>query len=524
MSETITTDYLIIGSGVAGLRAAIELSKSGSVLVVTKDLPTESSTEYAQGGIAVALSDEDEIGIHYEDTIKAGDGLCNEEAVRVLVTEGPERIIELINWGVEFDREGSKLAFTLEAAHSRRRVLHAHGDSTGREIERVLINKVSTLSNVRKASFTMAVDLMVEDNRCFGATLLRDKEIIKCFSKATILATGGAGQVYSRTTNPRVITGDGMAMAFRAGAILKDMEFVQFHPTALYKREAPNFLLSEAMRGEGAILRNINGEAFMSKYHSLRELAPRDIVSRAIVSEMVSTNSSHVYLDLTHLDGTFIRKRFPNIFATCMKFGIDISREMIPVSPAAHYIMGGVETDLYGATTVEGLFAAGEVACTGVHGANRLASNSLLEGLVFGYRAAVGAIQYVEGFEKFRFTDKFSSKRKFTSIEKSEIGQTLIKLKETMWEKVGVIRCGKSINEAKEILYPMYEKFGFADFLNPHLIELKNMVTVGLLITESASSRKNSVGAHYRTDFKEKSEGWQKNTRIRGKNHSIEIL
>lgn len=524
MSETINTDYLIIGSGVAGLRAAIELSRRGNVLVITKDLPTESSTEYAQGGIAVALSDEDEIGIHYEDTIKAGDGLCDEEAVRVLVTEGPDRIIELINWGVEFDREGSKLAFTLEAAHSRRRILHAHGDSTGKEIERVLINKVSTLDNVKKASFTMAIDLLVEDNRCFGATLLRDKDIIKCFSKATILATGGAGQVYSRTTNPRVITGDGMAMAFRAGAFLKDMEFVQFHPTALYKMEAPNFLLSEAMRGEGAILRNVRGEAFMYKYHPLKELAPRDVVSRAIISEMVSTNSSHVYLDLTHLDGDFLRKRFPNIFATCMKFGIDISREMIPVSPAAHYIMGGVETDLYGATSVEGLFAAGEVACTGVHGANRLASNSLLEGLVFGYRAAVGATRYVESFEKFKTVKIYPIDRKFSQIDFSEIKQNLMKLKETMWEKVGVIRCGKSLNEAKESLYPIYEKFVDANFLSPHGIELKNMVTVGLLITESAISRKNSVGAHYRTDFKEKSEGWRTHIRIKRKNNSFETF
>lgn len=273
MSEDIYTDYLIIGSGVAGLRAAIELSKRGNVLVVTKDLPTESSTEYAQGGIAVALSDEDEISIHYEDTIKAGDGLCNEEAVKILVTEGPERIIELINWGAEFDKEGSRLAFTLEGAHSRKRILHAHGDSTGREIERVLINKVSTLENVKKASFTMALNLIIEDDQCLGAYLLKDFKIIRCFAKATLLATGGAGQVYSRTTNPRVITGDGMAMAFRAGSYLKDMEFVQFHPTALYKKGAPNFLLSETMRGEGAILRNIHGEAFMENYHPLKELA-----------------------------------------------------------------------------------------------------------------------------------------------------------------------------------------------------------------------------------------------------------
>lgn len=258
--------------------------------------------------MAVALSDEDEIGIHFEDTIKAGDGLCNEEAVRVLVSEGPERIIELINWGAEFDKEGSRLAFTLEAAHSRKRILHAHGDSTGREIERVLINKVSTLDRVIKASFTMAVDLIIEEGKCIGALLLKGDKIIKCFSKATVLATGGAGQVYSRTTNPKVCTGDGMAMAFRAGAYLKDMEFVQFHPTALYAQEVPAFLLSEAMRGEGARLRNIHGEEFMKNYHPLGELAPRDVVSRSIISEMVRTKATHVYLDMTHLDAEFIKK------------------------------------------------------------------------------------------------------------------------------------------------------------------------------------------------------------------------
>lgn len=524
MSEIIQTDFLVIGSGVAGLRAAIELAKSGTVLVVTKDLPTESSTEYAQGGVAVALSDEDEIGIHYEDTIRAGDGLCSEEAVRVLVSEGPERIIELINWGVEFDREGSKLAFTLEAAHSRKRVLHAHGDSTGREIERVLINKVSTLENVKKASFTMAVDLIVDENRCLGAALLRDKEMITCLAKATLLATGGAGQVYSRTTNPRVITGDGMAMAFRAGAVLRDMEFVQFHPTVLYKRGAPNFLLSEAMRGEGAVLRNTKGEAFMEKYHPKRELAPRDVVSRAIISEMISTNSSYVYLDLTHLDSDFIKRRFPTIYSTCMSFGIDISKEPIPVSPAAHYIMGGVETDLYGATNIEGLFAAGEVACTGVHGANRLASNSLLEGLVFGYRAALGAINYVQSLYKSKKLSNNQVKINPPEIDRAEIDRSLTTLRETMWEKVGVIRCGASLNQAKETLYPIFERFGFSDFLCAQAIELKNMVTVALMIIESALSRRNSVGAHFRTDFREKSQGWQRHTRVVRKNYTIELI
>lgn len=524
-SETIYTDYLIIGSGVAGLRAAIELGQKGDVIVATKDLPTESSTEYAQGGVAVALSDEDEIGIHFEDTIKAGDGLCNEEAVRILVSEGPERIIELINWGAEFDKEGSKLDFTLEGAHSRKRILHAHGDSTGREIERVLINKVSTIQKVKKASFTMAVDLIVEEGKCYGAILLKGKELIKCFSKATILATGGAGQVYSRTTNPRVITGDGMAMAFRAGAYLKDMEFVQFHPTALYSPQAPHFLLSEAMRGEGAILRNLHGEAFMKSYHPLGELAPRDIVSRAIVSEMVKTNSSYVYLDLTHLNAEFLKRRFPRIYETCLRFNIDITSQWIPVSPAAHYIMGGVETDVYGRTTIEGLFAAGEVACTGVHGANRLASNSLLEGLVYGYRAALGANQYVEGTEKFKFPRDTEINQTSIGHSKSKTGQFYLEseqlktmkliLRETMWQKVGVIRCGESLSIAKTKIEPIYEIVSEQFFTDALAIELKNMVTVGMLITESALARKNSVGAHYRTDYKEKLPSWQKHIRVK---------
>jgi len=525
MSEQIYTDYLIIGSGVAGLRAAIELGKSGNVMVATKDLPTESSTEYAQGGVAVALSDEDEIGIHFEDTIKAGDGLCDEEAVRVLVSEGPERIIELIQWGAEFDREGSKLAFTLEAAHSRKRILHAHGDSTGREIERVLINKVSTIEKVIKASFTMAVDLLVEEGRCIGALLLKGDRIIECFSKVTVLATGGAGQIYSRTTNPKVCTGDGMAMALRAGAYLKDMEFVQFHPTALYASGVPAFLLSEAMRGEGARLRNIHGEEFMKNYHPLGELAPRDIVSRSIISEMVRTKSTHVYLDMTHLDAEFIKKRFPTIYSTCLRFNFDITKQWIPVSPAAHFIMGGVETDTFGRTNLEGLFAAGEVACTGVHGANRLASNSLLEGLVYGYRAAQGAIKYVE--EKQIKKPSASAARyeiDKQGINTAEISKIREELRQTMWEKVGVIRCGESLSIAKAKIIPFYEKLAEKIFIDPYAIELKNMVTVGLMITEAALARKNSVGAHYRTDYKEKLPGWEKHLKIRKKDTTIEIF
>ncbi|MEW6163002.1 MAG: L-aspartate oxidase [Nitrospirota bacterium] len=510
--EKEVVDFLIIGSGVAGLRAAIELAPYGSVLVVTKDRPTESTTEYAQGGIAVALSDEDEIGIHYDDTLRAGDGLCREEAVRILVEEGPERIIELISWGAEFDREGTKLDFTLEAAHSRRRILHAHGDATGREIVRVLLGKVGSFPSVKTYPFTFTIDLIVKDGECHGAYILRDKEVISLFTKATILATGGAGQVFSRTTNPPVCTGDGMAVAFRAGAIIEDMEFVQFHPTSLYCPLAPQFLISEAMRGEGAILRNMNKERFMENYHPMAELAPRDVVSRAIISEMVKTRSDYVYLDLTHLGKEFLKSRFPRIYSTCLQYNIDITKELIPVSPAAHYIMGGVRTDIEGATSIKGLYAAGEVACTGVHGANRLASNSLLEGLVFGARAGRAALRSPISNEQLTASSKeithhASRITSYGSIpDREEIRHELRKV---MWERVGIIRCGESLRHAKERL----SGWSFIQKETPFTrreLELKNMLTVAGLITEASLLRKGSVGSHYRTDYPERGEGWER--------------
>ncbi|MCX7794038.1 MAG: L-aspartate oxidase [Thermodesulfovibrionales bacterium] len=509
--EIEVTDFLVIGSGVAGLRAAIELAKAGEVTVVTKDIPTETSTEYAQGGIAVALSDEDEVGIHYEDTLRAGDGLCNEEAVRILVEEGPLRIMELIEWGAQFDREGSKLAFTQEAAHSKRRVLHARGDSTGKELERVLLNKVKTFGNVRQYSHTFTVDLIVEDGECRGAFILKmkEKKITAILAKAVVLATGGAGQVYERTTNPLVATGDGMAMALRAGVTLRDMEFVQFHPTALYLKGAPNFLLTEAMRGEGAVLRNTDGEQFMKRYTPMAELAPRDIVSRAIISEMVRTGSSHVYLDLRHMSPDFVRKRFPTIYNTCLGFGIDITKDLIPVSPAAHYIMGGVKTDLDGRTDIKGLYAAGEVACTGVHGANRLASNSLLEGLVYGARTGIAAKEREKTVVKTEVKKNF----RFNKIEHERLKNIRSELKRLMWEKVGVIRCGKSLDEAINKLKE-WNYITQWDYLTREEGELKNMLSVAELITLSALERKGSVGAHYRTDFKDRGINWQMHVEI----------
>lgn len=512
-----TVDFLVIGGGVAGLRAAIELASKGSVLVLTKDKQTESSTEYAQGGVAVALSDEDEVGIHYEDTIKAGDGLCREHAVKILVEEGPALILELISWGAEFDKEGSKLSFTREAAHSRKRILHSRGDATGKEIERVLIQKARTFPSISRYDFAFTLDLIMDDNKCTGATVLRGGSIINIFAKAVIMATGGAGQVYSRTTNPMIATGDGIAIAYRAGALIIDMELVQFHPTTLYSPTAPPFLLSEAMRGEGALLKNVSGERFMPQYHEMSELAPRDAVTRAILSEMVKTNSKYVYLDLTHLDKDFIRRRFPLIYATCLQYDIDITEEPVPVSPAAHYIMGGVYTNIDGETSIKGLFAAGEVACTGVHGANRLASNSLLEGLVFGARTGRKAALYIDK-EK---VDTVAENRwgKNTAVPSHrpsvfDIEKTRSTMRQLMWNKAGIIRCEESLSIAKKWLDKKKFIMGIS-CQTRRLCELKNLLTVSQLITEAGLFRKGSVGAHFRSDYKMKGEQWRRHTSIR---------
>src|SRR3974377_506278 len=384
------TDFIVVGAGIAGLRASVELAPAGRVLCLAKREVTESNTQYAQGGIAAALSDDDEVSLHLDDTLKAGDGLCNEAAARVLVEEGPVRIEELIEWGTQFDRAGSKIAFTREGAHSRNRVLQPHGDSTGREIARALYLKAQAMKAIEFREFEFSTELLLCEGRVGGVKVLDNRgHLHSVHASAVLLATGGLGQVYSDTTNPAVATGDGVAMAFRAGAEISDMEFVQFHPTALYLKGAPRFLLSEALRGEGAYLRNLELQRFMHKYHEMAELAPRDVVARAIAHELEITKrpDAAVYLDLTHLNSDKVRRRFPTIYATCMQYNIDIAEELVPIRPAAPCAMGGVRTDLDGRTSMPGLYAAGEVACTGVHGANRLASNSLLEGLVYGARA-----------------------------------------------------------------------------------------------------------------------------------------
>lgn len=516
--EHIKTDFLIIGGGVAGLRAAIELARNGEVLVVTKDAPTESSSEYAQGGVAVALSDEDEISIHSEDTVRAGDGLCLRKAVGTLVEEGPTRIRELILWGAEFDKEGTKLAFTQEAAHTKRRILHARGDSTGKEIMRVLVDKVRATGTVSKIDFAFTRDLIIENNRCVGAVVCRQalRKVLVISARAVLLATGGAGQLYERTTNPAVSTGDGMAMAFRAGASLVDMEFVQFHPTALFRQGAPQFLLSEAMRGEGGMLKNSRGLRFMDQYDPARELAPRDVVTRAIHSEMAATDSDHVFLDMTHLNADYVMRRFPRIYRTCKDLGIDITKEQIPVSPAAHYIMGGVKTDLWGATNIAGLFAAGEAACTGVHGANRLASNSLLEGLVYGERAGLGAARYARKHFN-RHTGELqdvvqkSHKARLSSSAMPDITRMRTSLRKLMWEQVGIVREKKGLAAALKQLTE-WDRMMIGRAPDRNVFEIRNMITTALLITRSALQREGSVGAHYRSDFPAKGKNWRRRT------------
>ena len=497
----LETDFIVIGSGIAGLRAAIELAQHGAhVTVLTKDRTDESNTEYAQGGIAVALSEDDRVALHEEDTLNAGAGLCDERAVRVMVEDGPRLIQELIAWGTEFDREGGRLAFTQEAAHSRRRILHAHGDSTGREIVRALIARARAERGLSFMAHAATESLLVEGGRVCGVRyldpLVRAPRSLR--ARAVILASGGAGQVFLHTTNPNVATGDGMAMAYAAGAELADMEFVQFHPTALNLPDAPRFLLSEAMRGEGGVLRNADGKRFMTRYHERAELAPRDVVSRSIVTEMQRTGTKTVYLDMTALDARYLRERFPKIYETCLRYRLDITKDLLPVSPASHYCMGGVRTDLDGRATLPGLYAAGEVSCTGVHGANRLASNSLLEGLVFGARAGRAAAQdSMHESAKAYNAAAPDVENTATLNDLSIAGEIALavrkRVRRLMWERVGILRSRESVSRAL---------FEFEQIARAPLSRAsRNFLTVATLIARAALWREESRGAHHRTDY-----------------------
>ena len=506
----IETDFLVIGAGVAGLRAAIEVSPAGRVLILTKDRITESASEYAQGGIAVALSDDDEVSLHEQDTLQAGAGLCNIDAVRALVEEGSDQIQRLIEWGVEFDRSGGKLEFTREGAHSRNRVLHAHGDSTGREIARTLFQKAATIDNITFQSFAAAIDLIVDQGQVCGVLAWdqQKREIVPIYSKCVLLATGGLGCAYWETTNPDVATGDGAAMSYRAGADIADIEMVQFHPTALFLEGAPRFLLSEALRGEGAYLRNADGERFMTRYDERGELAPRDVVSRAIVAELHRLESGPVYLDARHWEKGFAAKRFPRIYETCLRYGLDMNDQQVPVHPAAHYAMGGVWTDLIGKTTVPRLLAAGEAACTGVHGANRLASNSLLEGLVFGARSG-------------RAMREFASREllKPSIPDRGPVvplpGNVVFDLRRLAWRHAGIERHGEGLVKGVGELERFSPIFGEGVSRNSRQgFEADNLFTVISLILKCALAREESRGAHYRSDFPEPQEAFARHSRI----------
>ncbi len=512
-------DFLIIGSGIAGLSYALRVASKGSVCIVTKSQAKESSTNYAQGGIAAVMYDPDSYEKHIKDTLIAGAGLCNEKIVRITITESTERIKELISWGTEFDKTASgKFDLAKEGGHSEHRVLH-NKDHTGASIEKALLEEIKRHKNIEILENHYAIDLItehhmgIETNRnsdeikCFGAYVLNPGEnnIITILSKITLIATGGAGNVYSNTTNPKVATGDGVAMVFRAKGEIKDMEFFQFHPTSLYNpKQRPSFLISEAVRGFGGILKTIKGNEFMQKYDSRLSLAPRDIVARAIDTEMKISGDEHVCLDCRHLDNNKLIEHFPTIYAKCLSIGIDITKEMIPVVPAAHFLCGGIQTDEFGRTSIKNLYATGECACTGLHGANRLASNSLLESVVFSHRAAMDSLEKINTIEFNTGIPDWNAEGTVLNEEMILITQTTKELREIMSNYVGIVRSNLRLKRAMDrldILYQETEKLYDQSVLTSEICELRNMINVAFLIISMAQQRKESRGLHYSLDY-----------------------
>jgi L-aspartate oxidase len=493
----LKTDFLIVGSGIAGLNFALKAAKFGQVTIVTKKEIMESNTNLAQGGIAAVTRKDDSIQSHIDDTLTVGSGLSNKQMVKILAEHGPEAIRNLLSFGVNFDIENNILHSTTEGGHSTARVLHS-GDTTGKEIEHKMVENVREHKDIQVFENCYAIDLLVKDAKCIGAKMLDIPKrcVFDIFSRVTVLATGGVGYLYLNTSNPDIATGDGIAIAFRAGAVVEDMEFVQFHPTTLNKLGAPHFLISESLRGEGAILVNESGERFMLKHDSMGELAPRDIIARTIFNEL---KIGPVYLDFHHKGNDFILDRFPMIYNECLKYDIDITKDLIPVSPAAHYLCGGIKTNEYGETSVGNLLAFGECTCTGVHGANRLASNSLLESVVFSTLGAKKAKNYLE-------TSIHSlppNTVKFANIDTPELTYLKADLRKSMWDYVGIIRNNENISLMLRKLGRLHSRLlAIGDSgVNSRFLELVNMVTVANFITTAACARTESRGTHYREDF-----------------------
>ncbi|MDB5191192.1 MAG: nadB [Segetibacter sp.] len=516
------TDFLVIGSGIAGLTYAVKVAEAKpdyKITVITKTLSDETNTKYAQGGIAGVWDDDDSFEKHIEDTLIAGDGLCNEQIVEIVVKEGPQRIREIIDWGARFDKDpDGDYSLGKEGGHSVNRILH-HKDVTGFEMERALLQKLSSLKNVELINHCFVVDIITRhhlgflvtkstpDIECYGVYVLNlaSNQIEKIISKITVFATGGNGQVYRTTTNPKIATGDGVAMVYRAKGRIENMEFIQFHPTALFEPGvSPSFLITEAVRGDGGILRNNLGEAFMEKYDGRRDLAPRDIVARAIDSEMKKAGTEHVYLDCRHMDLEKFVHHFPNIYEKCKSKGIDISTVMIPVAPAAHYSCGGIKTDEWGRTSIRNLYACGECASTGLHGANRLASNSLLEAMVFGHRCYLDSSKKVDEVEFKQDIPDWNDYGTNDPKEMILITQSLKELQLIMSDYVGIVRTNVRLLRALkrlDLLFEETEELYRTTRLSPQLCELRNLISVGYLIVKGASFRKESRGLHFNTDY-----------------------